>query len=219
MPDSEDTWPEPEYSPGSPKHLHAIGVISMNYNAFETSLYSLYRFHLDRKKIPKNVSDLYYFNSNEQLRVALVKAAFDDYERSAKVRTVLESSLKFFNWCATIRNHVLHSAHYPALFGRTDDAIHLIKRKSKRSAEPAYLRFDLSELREFADAIQKGHQHAVRLHVYLRQRGRSARTWPVWMQIHGHEPLPEILQPPSLPKLADHPIDPIPPPPQKPSRG
>jgi hypothetical protein len=61
--DAEDIWPAPKYHVGKPKHLHAIGVISMNYNAFERNLYWLYRFHLDRKKIPQKLSDLYYLSS------------------------------------------------------------------------------------------------------------------------------------------------------------
>jgi hypothetical protein len=55
MSNVEDTWPAPRYNVGKPKHLHAIGVMSMNYNAFERNLYSLYRFHLDRKKIPEKL--------------------------------------------------------------------------------------------------------------------------------------------------------------------
>jgi hypothetical protein len=54
MSESEDTWPKPQYNAGGAKHLHAIGVISMNYNAFERSLHRLFLFHLERKKVPRN---------------------------------------------------------------------------------------------------------------------------------------------------------------------
>ena len=73
MSDSEDSWPLPNYDPGKPKHLHAVGVISMNYNAFERTLYSLYRLHLDRKKIPLRLGELYYFTLNEQSRLAAIE--------------------------------------------------------------------------------------------------------------------------------------------------
>ena len=104
MSDSEESWPLPNYDPGKPKHLHAVGVISMNYNAFERTLYSLYRLHLDRKKIPLRLGELYYFTLNEQSRLAAIRAVFDEYERNEKVREVAESSLKFFDWCSNVRN-------------------------------------------------------------------------------------------------------------------
>ena len=209
MSDSEDSWPLPNYDPGKPKHLHAVGVISMNYNAFERTLYSLYRLHLDRKKIPLRLGELYYFTLNEQSRLAAIRAVFDEYERNEKVREVAESSLKFFDWCSNVRNSILHAHHYPLLSGSSDEALHLTKRKNKRSSEQGYLRFDLPQLRAFGDAFHHGNQHCARLYVHLRQRGRPMSKWNTFLMVRGREPLPEILATPTLLTMADHPVDPI----------
>jgi hypothetical protein len=182
----------------------------MIYNDFERTLYSLYRLHLDRKKIPLKLSELYYFTLNEQQRLAAIRAVFDEYERSEKVRDVLESSLKFFDWCANVRNSILHAQHYPLLFGSSDDALHLTKRKNKRSSAPGYLRFTLAQLRAIGDAFHYGNQHCARLYVHLRQRGSPENKWNTLLRTHGREPLPETLATPKFITIADHPIDPIP---------
>jgi hypothetical protein len=61
----EDLWPKPKYNPGPQKHLHAIGVISTCYNAFEESMFELYRHHPDCLKLPKCLSEEFLNHMNQ----------------------------------------------------------------------------------------------------------------------------------------------------------
>jgi hypothetical protein len=80
----KDNWPAPEYNVGKPKLLHAVGVISMNYNAFENALFQLYCLPLDRKKFPRKLTEFQYFSLNEQARLDAIKNLFDAYEKNMR---------------------------------------------------------------------------------------------------------------------------------------
>ena len=108
MSDVEDTWPVPDHNAGKPKHLHAIGVLSMNFNQYERGLYLLYKFHLSKKRLPRGIIELYYFSLSERLRLAAIQNVFEEFERSDKVKAVLDSNLKFFDWYSQVRNSILH---------------------------------------------------------------------------------------------------------------
>lgn len=212
MSDSKDTWPEPNYSAGKREDLHAIGIIAMNYNAYERSLFQLYHFHLGRKKVPKKLAALYYFALPEDKRIAAISSVFEEYERNKMVRAAVKSNLAFFDCCAGNRNHILHAERYPrTMFGSIDDdALHLVKRKGKRSADLGYLTLTLSELRSVADAIRDGHVHCLKICLYLRQRGLPLHKWSPTMTGHGRQALPGTLPLPIALKLRDDATDPTP---------
>ena len=42
MPETSDNWPAPAYRVPSAKYLHALGVISLNYNTFEHYLFAIF---------------------------------------------------------------------------------------------------------------------------------------------------------------------------------
>jgi hypothetical protein len=209
----EDSWPAPEYNVGKPKLLHAVGVISMNYNAFENTLFQIYCLPLDRKKLSRKLTEFQYFNLNEQLRLDALKQVFEAYEKNTKVKAVLGSIIEYFNWCAHIRNHILHSRFYAPFFVSAgyEDVLQLVKRVNKKSAQPGYLNLSLEELRLFADAIHAGNKRCIRLYIYLRQRGVPPRKWSLHLRAHWREPLPGKLQTPDFLKLEDYPSDPVPP--------
>jgi len=219
MSDTDDKWPLPDYNPGPPKHLHAIGVISMNYNAYERAIYSLYTFHLYRKDVPAQIIEHYFFNLSERLQLDAIRQVFLGYERSKKVLAVLESNLKYFDWCWHVRNSVLHSYRHQSLIGDPEgsDSIQLVKRRGKKSAAMGYKRFTLKDLRQFADQIREGQIHCLLLYIHLRQRGRPQSKWTDPLRRHGPQPLPGILVTPEYLTLEDHPSDPIPRPQREPS--
>jgi hypothetical protein len=118
MSDSADNWPLPNYNPGPPKHLHALGVISIAFNSFEASMFGLYRHHLDLNKVPYEFADFIHVSLNDQLRLKLIKIVFDKYEKDSNVIYVVENLIRYFDWCCDARNKLLHAEHYPAAFGK-----------------------------------------------------------------------------------------------------
>ncbi len=45
MTDVEDTWPGPKYQREPYKHVHALGVISLNYNFYEWAMDVLWSYY------------------------------------------------------------------------------------------------------------------------------------------------------------------------------
>src|ERR1700693_4831297 len=98
MSDPEDTWPKPEYNPGPPKHLHALGVISLCYNSFEAGLARLYNYHLKRRGLPDELTRIYYFGLDEQRRLRAINSVFGEYEKDDAVKDVVRSIINYFEW-------------------------------------------------------------------------------------------------------------------------
>ena len=69
MADPEDNWPLPEYNPGPQQHLHALGAISTSYNKFESRLFSLFAYHLDKQKVSRKITSAFYFQGSETQRL------------------------------------------------------------------------------------------------------------------------------------------------------
>jgi hypothetical protein len=211
MGDSEDTWPLPKYNPGAHKHLHALGVIAITFAAFERSIDSLYDFHPRQQKLPDELVSLYYFSLNEEKRINAVREIFSAYEKDSSVKAAVSNVLDYFKWCRHTRNQLLHSEHYPALFGGDPDTLYLTKRIGKQSPKSGYMAFHLSRLRSIADKIRVGVVQCGEIHIYLRVRDVPADSLPVSLRIYKHEPLPQTLRIPRLLKLSPRPHTPPPP--------
>jgi hypothetical protein len=210
MSGSKDTWPLPKYSVGPEKHLHAIGVISNCFNAFERGMFDLYR-HYFEKHAPQELSEFLYLALNERTRAKAIDMVVHAYEADQKVLTFFDSLATYFDWCWNARNQILHAELYPPMFGGADDEIQLTKRKRKQSVEPGYLRFDLPMLRDIADKIEDGKRRCASLRIYLRQRDTPSAQWSTSMKLIGPEALPDVLATPKPVQLSSHPV-PTPPP-------
>jgi hypothetical protein len=206
-----DKWPDPQYHVGPAKHLHALGVISMVFNALERGMADLYRHHMSIQKFPVELVDLYYFGLDEQRRLRALKTVFKKYEKDFEVRQLVENFIDYFDWCWQSRNQLLHSEFYPSIFRQDEERLHVSKRKSKREPTIDYFWLDLSELRIIADKIEFGKRSVAALRIYLRQRDTPVQDWPVYLRAHGREPLPKKLERPAALAIAPHPFDgPIP---------
>jgi hypothetical protein len=178
MTESQDTWPLPEYNPGSQKHLHALGVIAVTFAAFERSVDDLYRFHPREQKLPDDLIDLYYYSLNEEKRIQAVRDVFRVYEESSEMRDCLSNLLDYFLWCRNARNQLLHAEHYPAAFGGERDTLHLIKRVSKQSPRSGYMKFRLTQLRTVADQMRTGLVQSAEINIHLRFRDKPPGDVP-----------------------------------------
>jgi hypothetical protein len=178
MAESEDTWPQPHYNPGRPKHLHALGVIAIQYASLERSVDILYLSKALRQTLPQDLVELYYYSLNEEKRIEAVRLIFKAYEEDLKVIAAIENLLEYFQWCRNCRNQILHAEQYPAAFGGDKNTLYLTKRVGKQSPKSGYLKFELQTLRSIADQIRAGVAQAAELHLYLRFRGQSPSEIP-----------------------------------------
>jgi len=110
---------------------------------------------------------------------------FEEFERSDKVKAVLDSNLKFFDWYSQVRNSILHAQHYPAALSADDDTLYLVKRRNKKTNASGYLRFTLPQLRAFADRFKEGSRHCAHFFIYLRHRNVPEAKWPPIIRQYG----------------------------------
>jgi hypothetical protein len=103
MPESEDIWPKPAYETAPPKHLHALGVISLNFNLFETSMYVL----LEQFMPESAVAYFFHEMSNEKRMSAL--RAFSQSHADPDITERIDSICTYFSICAENRNLLMHS--------------------------------------------------------------------------------------------------------------
>ncbi len=206
MADPDDKWPTAYYV-GQKDHLHAIGVLSAVYNAFEDSLFELYRHKTRLIKFPDDIANHVYLGEPENKKLELLKLTFSHCEIDSNVNKLILNIITYFDWCSKARNLVAHSIHYPAIMFGNDEMLHLTKRKNKKSSEFGYVSFALDELRKFADRINTGRDQSLRLLIWLRIRDIGIANLPSAYRRYDGDPLPGTLEIPSAPVLKESPQD------------
>jgi hypothetical protein len=205
MSDPEDNWPLPNYSAGPPKHLHAFGVISTVYNAFEEGMFLLYRHHLDLFKVPYELSEFFYLSLNDNQRLVAIQKVFYECDKDPLTISAVENLIEYFRWCWDVRNKLAHAEHYPAALGGKPGKWHLTKRMSKRNPDRGYMEFELATIRDMADKIELGKKHCARLRIYLRVRDVPESQLPPDYKAYVDEPLPERLDLPDSLEISPRP--------------
>ena len=211
MAEPVDDWPNDQtFYPGPPKHLHAVGVLSSRYNAFEQLLFNLYIHHHERRKIPNLFSEQFYWSRDEQNRLTLLKDTFGEFEKGQKVRALIDNLSDYFSFCWDARNKILHGYVYPTLIANQRE-LQLVM-QAKKSRKRTYLNLDLTTIRELADCIAIGRLQAANIAIYLSFRDTPPSRRSLWLRMVGRQPLPETLHiPKHLVKLVRRPNNPVPP--------
>ncbi|HZZ22295.1 MAG TPA: hypothetical protein VFE60_06830 [Roseiarcus sp.] len=161
----EDTWPRPDYDPGPQKHVHAIGVIALTYATLQSAMDRLF---LDRAN--SEWAEKYYYMLSEETRSDAIKEVFKDDQG---VVGAVGNLVKYFDWCRACRNNLLHAESYPSgLVPFPDGALGLTKRLTKGSTESGYIALTLEGLRGVADRMRDGIVQCMKIHLFLRHRGR-----------------------------------------------
>jgi hypothetical protein len=168
MAESEDMWPMPKYNPGQPKHLHALGVIALQFAQLERSVDSLYHAEARRKKMPDDLIDLYFYSLNEEKRIEAIRLIYAGYTAHPHVIALVNNLLDYFNWCRDCRNKILHAERYPAAFGGDTQMLYLTKRIGKQKPESGYMKFSLDTLRLIADRMRAGIVQSATMDIRLR---------------------------------------------------
>jgi hypothetical protein len=208
MCDPNDLWPEPNYDPGPHKHLHALGVISNNYNAFESDIFGFFRHYLELKGITRKTTEFLYGEMNERQRLNAIRFIIDEYETDQSAHAAISKLITYFEWCIEIRNTLLHAEQ--SGFGHTE-ILWMQKRSSKEYSKLNYLKLRIEKLRQIADQIKIGHDAGWDLFVYLFKRDTPPEKWPLTFRALHVTTLPEIPLPPKKLDLSEHgPLGPIP---------
>ena len=204
-----NSWPS--YNVGDRDHLHAVGVISLNYAAFARGMDDLYTCHPAIRGLPRDLIDVYYFSLSEERRLAAIELAFSK-GADPKIQALVKNLIEYFNWARDARNTLLHAEQYPALFGGRSDTLYLTKRNGKENRKSVYVTLSLKHLRDIADKMQAGVQQGARVRIFLRVQGVPVEKLPVSLRMFAPESLPEKLRVPKRLKISLTPHDgPIPP--------
>lgn len=183
--------------------MHALGIVSINYNSFEHGLLAIFRHHLDAKNVPENFSDFVFGKANREVQVAMIREIFDQCESDWAVKDCVEHLLSYYAWCYQSRDLLMHSHQN---FQGADTGEHLLslaKRKRDDYSAYNYMHLSLPHLRAIADNMHAGYLFLLNLNYFL-----MARAGKVDAEILKGFP-PRLPSKPPIPrqiKLRDQPV-------------
>lgn len=164
---SEPDYPWPRYDTGPKEHLHALGVISLNFNLYEYSLIVFLEQHFS-KDISAFLTDKLTNEERSQLiRLIMSKDIYQE------VIDEVEFLLRHFATCAENRHTLLHSR--PAIpllnvFGVQDKILSLEKVKRGDPEKILAFQLEIGDLRRAADEMRAGFDFMVALWRYFFDR-------------------------------------------------
>jgi hypothetical protein len=185
----------PRYSIGPERHLHALGIISVNYNLFEFGLASLLEYYASSQ-----VSDFFFDRLNNQERLDAIRHFATAQEREPAVLELVEHLISYFSTCNHNRNILMHSKYREG--DHPDDVLPLEKKAADEPARLLYFRLLLPELRRVADQIMRGVTFLSDILEYLRARDDVTAASP--SALPRRPRAPRILNPyaPAIPRDA-----------------
>ena len=208
----------PSYETGPPDHMHALGVISVNYNAFEGAFFALFRHHIVRVGLDIDVAWNIWSKLQGGPKQDCLKSVFEKHEKDPEIFGHISHLLDYFNVCDQNRNTLLHAVHTGLSSGSDLDL-----RKNIRGDWSTIYAFKVSRvvLRRIADEMNAGTDYLFRVYIYLQRRDGSVTTegfWKMLVQLSPQSlpkkpPLPQSLQSPRFPRdstIPEPPPDPSP---------
>jgi hypothetical protein len=124
------SWPS--YPVGPTDHVHALGVVSINYNTLELNLFVATIFYLDGKAAP---AAIIFDTTRNNKRIDLLRALWA-HEPLAEVRERLNHFADGFLKCAQNRNILMHS--YLTSRVHEFDILRLANRSKQQSSVSTY---------------------------------------------------------------------------------
>jgi hypothetical protein len=192
--------PWPPYNRGSPESLHAIAVLILNYNAFETALFRLFSHHLVNDNPTYKLAKKMYFSLPERNRLDLIKIVFGVCEKDPTVKVAISKLLRYFEWSAHTRNYFAHARHEPSFFQRDENnKIYLARRGQRYGPKAHYMKPSIPKIQNAADKIHQGMDYCFSICLYLEVRDVPSNELPLaaralWSL--SSQSLPEIPPPP-----------------------
>jgi hypothetical protein len=196
----------PSYSTLPHDHVHAIGVIALNYNSYEESLFALFNVHLEGRGLPEKLNEYLYSGLNRPDQMGSLEKIFAEFEKEEAVKTCVAHVMKHFQWSFEARNIVMH-AMMDFIQNRLD-SITLRKRSSKDFSKHNLIQLSLPQLRTIADEMRKGHEFLKSVYVYIAMRDKRLSGFTRGLIGLGEPPtLPQIFPVPKPIEVQDHPLN------------
>jgi hypothetical protein len=145
----EAQYPWPNYHAGPERHLHALGVISVNYNLFESLIATLLQYYAGDK-----TSDFFFDRMSNQERLDAIRHFAYLKEENGNVLALIEYLLSYFSTCTDNRNILMHSKHSSG--DHSTEILPLEKKAAKDPSRLLYFKLLLSQLRKSADEMRRG---------------------------------------------------------------
>lgn len=163
----------PRYPAGPEKHLHALGVVTVNYNVFEIGLEKLLEHYAN-----KEVSEYFFARLNNEERLRALKHFAQLRERDAAIVERIEHLVTYFRACTSNRNILVHSRYSDGTYPE-----HVLALEKNASGEPSrllYFQLLLPDLRRVADQIMWGVDFLKAILAYVQDTpaNRAARALP-----------------------------------------
>jgi hypothetical protein len=98
----EDRWPLPKYPAVAKEFLHALGVISLNFNNFEFGLFRLFSHHFEMRGFGIKVPWKIYRELQDAKKAPAIRSVFAEYEKDAAVIDHVNHVLEYFFVARTI---------------------------------------------------------------------------------------------------------------------
>lgn len=179
----EDPW-----SPEFREHVYGLGLISLNYNLFESTLqYILWNY-------TSLATTRFFFDKwNNEERIAAIRHFAREEEEEEIVLSHIDHLMTYFSICAENRNILMHSRQSPARDKPGPEYLSLEKRL--RNGAKNVFHLDLNTLRRVSNEIIRGVTYSVEINDYLGYRqplNRLVRPGP-----------PSLPSKPKLPRKLD----------------
>jgi hypothetical protein len=199
-------WPEPAYPTAQKDHLHALGVITLNFNNLESVLFRIFSHHMEEdSKIGIELAWQLWTLLQDAKRAPAIRYVYSAREKDPAVVDHIEHGLKYFHCCETNRNHLFHSIYDPL----GDDKLHLRKGVRDNWQTMNTLVLSLPELRRCADEMFSGWKYFVEVWFFLKNRD-GAESWSGVLRhlfpqlglstLPQKPPLPATLNPDQVPR-------------------
>lgn len=186
MSQSSTKWPP--YALGPEAHIHALGVVAINYNTLEHALFVLLREYLG---VYPSIHAYVFQSLNLHSTLTLFKMSVELHEKDDSLRERLVAFCPLFGTCFANRNLLMHANAREA--DATDELLALAKRSKNKPHIFNDMKLTLPELRHVADDMRALFLYAHALWTFILERRRQHPDHPV--------PLP------SLPDIPSPPID------------
>jgi hypothetical protein len=146
--DSDDQWPLPDYTTGPTRHVHALGVISLNFNMYEAAQQVFLEFNLD-----KGTAEFLFDKMTNEQRQAAIRHFVAKGEKDSAIRDLVEHSLAHYARCFENRNILMHSKQY---FAVSLESVLSIEKRPKGKSVALTFHLQLDDLRRTADEMMDG---------------------------------------------------------------
>jgi hypothetical protein len=162
--------------------MHAIGVIAVNYNRLESSLFNLFAHHLIANGTTYRHCEYLFWSYDNARRTATIEFLFREHEKEPAVKEHIEHFLKYWSVVSEKRHLLMHSwldaSPENELLAGILDPKQAIMRLAKLSKDDwsteLVMRLSLPNLQAIADQLNGGVVYATEIANYLLSRDYQA---------------------------------------------